>query len=130
VRRALNIPDHVQPWSECNDIISKKYSYQYEGSFWIYKIMKQYGYKMLFYSGDTDGAVPTFGTRRWIQMLNWKVKTNWYPWFTDGQVSGYFISYDGLDFATIHGVGHLAPQWKRKDVTKLFSNWIHNEPVK
>jgi serine carboxypeptidase-like clade 2 len=130
VRRALNIPDHVQPWSMCNDIISKKYSYQYEGSFWIYKIMKQYGYKMLFYSGDTDGAVPTFGTRRWIEMLNWKVKTNWYPWFTDGQVSGYFISYDGLDFATIHGVGHLAPQWKRKDVTKLFSNWIHNEPVK
>ena len=91
--------------------------------------MKQYGYKMLFYSGDTDGAVPTYGTRRWISQLNWPVTKPWTPWFTDGQVSGYFISYDGLDFATVHGVGHMAPQWKRKDVTKLFTNWIHNEAV-
>ena len=92
--------------------------------------MKQYGYKMLHYSGDTDGAVPTYGTRRWIEMLNWPVKKAWAPWFTDSaQVSGYFISYEGMDFATIHGVGHMAPQWKRKDVTRLFTNWIHNLPI-
>ena len=129
VRRAMNIPDHVQAWLECNDTINGDYAYQYEGSFWIYKVMKQYGYKMLFYSGDTDGAVPTYGTRRWIQMLNWNIKKDWYPWYTDGQVSGYFISYDGLDFSTIHGTGHMAPQWKRKEVTKLFTNWIHNLPI-
>ncbi len=40
VRRALNIPDHVQVWLECNNTINKNYAYQYEGSFWIYKIMK------------------------------------------------------------------------------------------
>jgi Serine carboxypeptidase len=40
VRRALNIPDHVQAWLECNDSINGNYSYQYEGSFWIYKILK------------------------------------------------------------------------------------------
>jgi len=66
VRRALNIPDHVGPWLQCNDSINGNYSYQFEGSLWIYKILKQYGYKMLHYSGDTDGAVPTYGTRRWI----------------------------------------------------------------
>ena len=91
--------------------------------------MKQYGYKILFYSGDTDGAVPTYGTRQWINDLKWTVTKPWTPWFTDGQVSGYIISYDGMDFATIHGVGNMAPQWKRKEVTKLFSNWIHNESI-
>ena len=80
-------------------------------------------------NGDTDGAVPTYGTRRWIQKLNWPIKKDWTPWYTDGQVSGYLISYDGLDFATIHGTGHMAPQWKRKEVTKLFTNWIHNLPI-
>jgi hypothetical protein len=105
------------------------YAYQYEGSFWIYKVLKQYGYKILFYSGDTDGAVPTYGTRRWIQMLNWPVKKPWTPWYTDGQVSGFQISYEGLDFTTIHGAGHLAPQWKRKEVTKFIMSWVHNEPV-
>jgi carboxypeptidase C (cathepsin A) len=129
VRRALNIPDHVQAWQECNDDINENYAYQYEGSFWIYKVLKQYGYKILFYSGDTDGAVPTYGTRRWITQLNWPVKKPWTPWYTDGQVSGFIISYEGLDFSTIHGTGHMAPQWKRKEVTKLIMSWVHNEPI-
>ena len=89
----------------------------------------QYNYKILFFSGDTDGAVPTFGSRRWIKMLNLPIKSAWRPWITDGQVSGYVINYQGLDFVTIHGAGHMAPQWKRKDVTKMFSNWIHDEAI-
>lgn len=46
---------------------------------------------------------------------------------TDGQVSGYFEKYDGLDFVTVHGVGHMAPEWKPKDVEKMFTSWIHDE---
>jgi len=68
---------------------------------------------MLHFSGDTDGAVPTYGTRRWIQDLDWEVLAKWRPWFTNGQVSGYVERYDGLDFTTVHGVGHMSPQWKR-----------------
>jgi serine carboxypeptidase-like clade 2 len=43
----------------------------------------QYGYKIMFFSGDTDGAVPTLGTRRWITGLNLKVKKAWKPWVID-----------------------------------------------
>ncbi len=130
VRQALNIPTWVPAWSECSDRVGNQWAYQYEGSFWIYKILQQYDYKILFYSGDTDGAVPTFGTRTWIEKLNLNVKKPWAPWFTDdNQVSGYLIRYFGMDFATVHGVGHMAPQWKRKDVTKLFTNWIHDLPI-
>lgn len=58
---------------------------QPEGSFWIYPLLKANGYKILVYSGDTDGAVPTYGTQRWINDLNWKVKKDWSPWYsTDG----------------------------------------------
>ncbi len=68
-------------------------------------------YKIMFYSGDTDGAVPTYGSRRWITGLGWAEKDDgqWRPWYTNGQVSGYVQNYDGLDFVTIHGVGHMAP---------------------
>lgn len=89
----------------------------------------QYNYKILFFSGDTDGCVPTFGSRKWIEGLELPVKEKWRSWSTDGQVSGFLVRYEGMDFATIHGVGHMAPQWKRKDVTKLFTNWIHDEPI-
>ena len=132
VRHALHIPSIVNAWANCNEYINSHYGYQYEGSFWIYKIFLQYApkYRMLFFSGDTDGAVPTYGTRQWINMLNLKEKEMWKPWITDGQVSGYIVRYEGgLDFATVHGAGHMAPQWKRKDVTKLFTNWIHALPI-
>ena len=129
VRRALNIPDTLPAWEQCNSFVSDNYKLQYEGSMWIYKILKQYNYKILFFSGDTDGAVPTYGSRQWIDSLQMPVKEEWRQWITDDQVSGYIIRYEGLDFATIHGVGHMAPQWKRKEVTKLFTNWIHDEPI-
>ena len=58
----------------------------------------------MFYSGDTDGAVATYGSKQWIKMLNWPVKEAWRPWFTNGQVSGYVEAYDGLDFVTVKGL--------------------------
>ncbi len=53
----------------CNYEIGKNYRLQTEASLWIYKILLQYPYKMLFFSGDTDGAVPTAGSRKWIEEL-------------------------------------------------------------
>jgi hypothetical protein len=34
-------------------------------------------YRMLKYSGDTDGAVPTFGTQQWIRKLGWTITKEW-----------------------------------------------------
>ena len=80
VRKAMNIPASVQAWEQCSDI---DYHLQDEGSYWIYKVL-QNKIRILKYSGDTDGAVPTYGTRRWLEMLNWKVTAPWRPWVTDG----------------------------------------------
>ena len=82
----------------------------------------------MFYSGDTDGAVNTYGTKRWIEELNWPVKTAWKPYMTDGQVSGYVTQYEGLDFVTVKGVGHMAPQWAKKPTQQMITNWVHNIP--
>jgi len=84
-------------------------------------------YRMLFYSGDTDGAVTTYGSKRWIKDLDWSVNEAWRPWFTNGQVSGFVERYDGLDFVTVKGVGHMAPQWAREPVTNMITAWLFNE---
>jgi serine carboxypeptidase-like clade 2 len=88
---------------------------------------------MLHYSGDTDGAVTTYGTKRWIKNLNWAKKHNWRPWYTtfatEGkQVSGYVEEYDGLTFATVKGVGHMAPQWARQPMQEFVTAFMHGEP--
>jgi len=29
------------------------------------------------------------------------------------QIAGYYERYDGLEFTTVHGTGHMSPGWKR-----------------
>lgn len=84
---------------------------------------------MLKYSGDTDGAVPTWGTKQWINDLNWAIKEEWRPWYVPDdeagdQIGGYVTEYDGLTFSTIHGVGHMAPEWKRASSLLLIEHFI------
>lgn len=129
VRKALNIPSYLGPYQQCNDQMYTTYKSYREGSVWIYPTLKAYGYKLMHYSGDTDGAIPTLGTRKWIDKQKWKVSRDWTAWTTDDQYAGSLIEYDNFWFATIHGVGHMSPQWKRKSVTSLITNFIHNRPI-
>jgi serine carboxypeptidase-like clade 1 len=87
---------------------------QEKGSQWIYEELKG-KYRMLFYSGDIDGAVPTIGSQKWISTLGWETTEDWRPYIVNNQVAGYLEAYDGnLTFATVHGAGHMAPQFKRE----------------
>jgi hypothetical protein len=106
VRDAFHVPSEAPGWEMCSSTLV--YHEQHEASMWIYPILKN-KYQLLFYSGDTDGAVATYGSKQWIELLNWPVVDAWRPWFTNGQVSGYVENYDGLDFVTVKGVGHMAP---------------------
>ena len=93
---------------------------------WIYRIL-QGKTRLMFYSGDTDGAITTYGTKMWMKELGWLITEAWRPWYTNGQVSGYTETYDGLQFVTVKGVGHMAPQWARQPVTDMITAFIHEE---
>ena len=101
VRLALNIPSYLPAYQQCNDQIYNTYKSFREGSVWIYPTLKSYGYRLMHYSGDTDGAVPTLGTRKWIAQQGWSVTKDWRAWTTDDQISGNIIEYDNFVFATM-----------------------------
>lgn len=83
---------------------------------------------MLHYSGDVDGAVPTVGTQNWIATLDWATTTDWQSYMYGGQVAGYFETYTGgFTFATVHGAGHMAPQFKPPQTYKLINSWINQK---
>jgi len=63
----------------CSDLI--KYTSGEKGSQWVYEKLLGSGYRILKFSGDVDGAVPTAGTIGWIRSLNLKVTTEWKPYF-------------------------------------------------
>jgi carboxypeptidase C (cathepsin A) len=110
VRQALHIPTNIQVWELCSDTINMEYNRNPKGSQWIYEALAG-KYRMLHYSGDVDGAVPTLGTENWINSLNWEVTDNWHPYMYENQVAGYVESYNNstLTFGTVHGAGHMAP---------------------
>lgn len=66
VKTALHISDKVEQWDMCSDLIGDQYTSGEKGSQWLYENLMGY-YRVLVYSGDTDGAVPTTGTLAWIE---------------------------------------------------------------
>jgi hypothetical protein len=86
VRAALHISEKAHDWSGCGDI---DYTMSQNGSQWIYEKLAN-KYRMLKYSGDADGVVPTEGTKKWIAEVGWKVIQDWTPYYYGTQVAGFF----------------------------------------
>lgn len=131
-RREMNIPTTMQAFRGCEMDFDWHYDIQLEGSFWVYPLLKANGYKILVYSGDTDGSVPSYGTQRWISDLNWEVKEDWKPWHSEEgsweeqqQVQGYTQLFDGLRFTTLHGVGLRASQGKKQAMLQVVNSFIY-----
>ena len=126
VREAFHVAPEVGTWELCTNNIH--YKIGSEGSQWVYEAL--FGkYRMLHYSGDTDGAVPTLGTQNWIASTSWESTDAWRPYYLDGQVAGYIEVYDQFTFATVHGAGHMVPQDKRPEAVHLISNWLSQAPI-
>ena len=73
VRSAFHIPDNVQAWTYCTDSADWSYTRGEDASFAAYSWFKTNhpDVRILVYSGDTDGSVPTWGTLEWIDALGW-----------------------------------------------------------
>lgn len=68
VRIAMHTENYTGEWAQCSNGTTPNnhtwnYHVQPEASLWIYPILKAAGIRILFYSGDTDGAVGLAGTR-------------------------------------------------------------------
>jgi hypothetical protein len=126
VREQLHIPDYVQAWDMCEGDID--YTINPEGSQWVWE-KHQNAYRMLKFSGDMDGAVPTSGTRNWIKSMNRDVLEAYRPWYVEGQVAGYLEEQDGLTFLTVHAAGHMVPQDQRERAHVMVNSWVRNETL-
>jgi len=81
VKAAMHVGDNLD-WHDCTGNITFKM--QQEASEWIYTVLKTSGsMRMMHYSGDTDGVLPTYGTKSWIEGLGWDKIGNYTAWVTN-----------------------------------------------
>lgn len=123
IRQTLHVSNKTDSFQPC---VNFNYVQLEKASLWIYPTLKEGGYRILKYSGDTDGAVPTYGTEKWIDKLNWTLKQEHRPWFMNNKVAGFMEIRDGLDYLVFHGVGHLVPMWMREESQFALYTWINN----
>ena len=80
----------------------------------LYQQVLSSGRRILVYSGDVDGVVPTAATTRWIARLNATTEQPWAAWIDeDGQIGGYTFTR-GVTFATVRAAGHMVPRYQGK----------------
>jgi cathepsin A (carboxypeptidase C) len=123
VKQQLHIPEYVQAWDMCKDNIN--YTMFEKGSQFIYEALRGQ-YRILKYSGDMDGSVPTVGTLGWINALGWETKKPWRQYKADtmNNLAGWVWNLDGLDFVTVHGAGHMVPQDQRERAHYMLNSFL------
>ena len=109
--------------------------------------------KTVVFNGDTDPCVSYEGTRTAIERVGFNVTNAYRPWFFNAtaatvetltekdvlfgpslttepagpQLGGHIVDYEhGLSFATVHGSGHMAPQFRPRSSLVLIKHIVQN----
>ncbi|XP_042487070.1 serine carboxypeptidase 24 [Macadamia integrifolia] len=126
VQRAMHANTTGIPykWTACSDVLIKNWTDSQFSMLPTYRELMAAGLRIWVFSGDTDSVVPVTATRFSLNHLNLTVKTQWYPWYSGGQVGGWTEVYEGLTFATVRGAGHEVPLFQPKRGFTLFSSFL------
>uniref|UniRef100_S4RP17 Carboxypeptidase n=1 Tax=Petromyzon marinus TaxID=7757 RepID=S4RP17_PETMA len=129
VRAALHIPDGVQAWQFCSDVVGANYVRVYSDMFDVYQKLLGHGLRGLVYNGDTDMACNFLGDKWFVESLQRKKLAAQRAWIVDDQIAGFCHEYDGITFLTVKGAGHMVPQWAPRASFKMFQSFIANKPL-
>lgn len=135
VQAALHVHNRPLPWSDCTDAVEYSEKDLLSSMIPVYRALLATKLRIMVYSGDVDGIVPTTGTRAWVEGLKLKVKASWRPWLTPAsarlpqQVGGYVTEYAGLTLATVRGAGHMVPYTQPARALQLFQRFLGAKPV-
>ncbi|KAI6682582.1 hypothetical protein NL676_036463 [Syzygium grande] len=132
VRAALGVREGTKGvWNRCNSSLA--YTKTVTSTVGYHRNLSTTNLRALIYSGDHDLSVTHIGTQNWIYSLGLTLYDIWRPWFVDGQIAGYtqeFINDDfTLDYATIKGAGHVAPEYKPKECYEMMDRWLAYYPL-
>ena len=126
-QKKLNVTKEGK-WTQCANEFYNKYNRTDSFDFYKNFYPKHTDLQIWFFSGATDGVINTLGTMRWINKLNWDIKTEWKQWKnSEKQIGGHFQQYsNGFTIFTFKNAGHMVPQDMRKEAKLMFDYFLKN----
>jgi serine carboxypeptidase-like clade 2 len=137
VRAALNVRADAPYWTDCTNRINYSYQDLLSSVIPVHQALIASGQlRILIFSGDVDGIVPTAGSRAWVESMALKETVSWHPWYSTGgqhfgtQLGGYAVEYEGgFSFATVRGAGHMVPYTQGSRAFDLFSAFLDKKAL-
>ncbi len=134
-QRALHVRSAWEgPWSSCSQTVNNAYSCEdtLVSVVPLYRKLLHRGRRVLVYSGDVDGIVPTLASKRWVVEMKGDrtLRERWRRWMgKDGQIGGWTMRWNvgqsgDLIFATVRGAGHQVPTYQPQRAFALFEKFL------
>ncbi|KAL5983062.1 hypothetical protein ACLOJK_017142 [Asimina triloba] len=131
VQEALhaNVANIHYNWTLCSDPVITNWRDAPPSVLPIIRKLIAGGIRIWIYSGDTDGRIPVTSTRYTLNKLGLNITGEWSPWYSQKQVGGFTIVYDGLTFVTLRGAGHKVPTFVPKRSRQLIKHFLANKQL-
>lgn len=131
VKKALHIPNDIQRWDVCSDIVGGGYKNIYKDVSPQYKQVITAGKRILVYNGDVDMACNFLGDEWFVEALKQPLVSSRQPWYyndtlSERQVGGFVKKFEQITLTTIRGSGHMVPQDKPGPALQMFYDFLFN----
>ncbi|KAK3089116.1 hypothetical protein FSP39_000971 [Pinctada imbricata] len=129
VREALHIPDRLESWTTCRNLVYYLYQYQKRNVLEEFRLVVNSQKRVLVYNGDVDALV-TYQANQWfiddLGIMETRPYTAWGLKDEMGnfQNAGFWREYGNLRFVTIKGAGHKSPRDKPREALHVFNSFI------
>ncbi|KAK1380507.1 Carboxypeptidase [Heracleum sosnowskyi] len=129
VQKALhaNVTKMSYPWTHCRH--SEFWKDAPDSMLPVIRKLVNGGVRVWVFSGDTDARIPVTSTRLSLKKLGLKIVEDWTPWYSNHEVGGWTIEYEGLMFVTVRGSGHQVPTFKPKQALQLVKHFLADKKL-
>ena len=140
VKRALHVEASPNTWAVCGGCDYTQDGV-YSSMIALHKqMLANYSPRVLVYNGDVDPGCNYLWGERSVAAFGLAPRAGeaWRPWtYADalvgpqlgGFVSGYGAHDQKVLFTTIHGAGHMSPQWRPEAVFHMFERFLAAKPL-
>ncbi|KAI8321092.1 peptidase S10, serine carboxypeptidase [Martensiomyces pterosporus] len=122
----LSSPDMADAFIQSRD-------YMRSYSEFIPALLDKAGVRVLVYAGDADFACNWYGTKAWVQEMEWSGKKGFHDaknvqWVVGNKPAGEVRAFGKLAFARVFESGHMVPTDQPVNALDMVNRWLSNKP--